>query len=127
VEKKEQFVNYLLSIGFIFLVVLFLSSMIFISRFVLSTAEAPINQHIQITKNILDDIKEVKPSKNESYGGHLSKESYLRVNYKNFNLEKPYFININKNKSIFTFRINGEIKNDNNIYYKKVDLKDKFN
>jgi len=126
-KKNQQFVNYLLTIGFIFLVVLFLTSIVFISRGVLSNPQF-INSSVKDLKpNILENINEVetltKITKNNTLNLPLNKVDFdfFKIQSNDFSLNDSFFLNINKNKSIISFRINGEIGSiGNRIFYKKI-------
>jgi len=122
-KTKENFLNYILSMGFIILIIIFLSSIVFISRYVLSNSDNVIENHVKITQIFLDDIKEVESitkSDNLSLNSNIENIDFFKVNYNDFIVSKPHIINLKDNTSIFTFYINGEIGNVDNTYYKKI-------
>jgi len=122
--KKKLLINYLFSIGFIFLIVIFLSSIVFISRTVLSNAQEPISDHVKNTQNILEDILEVesitKSSAQNSSNYINNNNKFLNSNSTSLKIFDEAYINVDENKSIFTFFIDGEIVKLNNSYYKKL-------
>ena len=57
-NKNKDIINYFLTLGFIVLIIIFLSSIIIISRFVLSEDNS-IGKYVINTQNLLEDIEEV--------------------------------------------------------------------
>jgi hypothetical protein len=117
-KKNTNLFNYTLSIGFILLVMIFLISLVGISRSVLSDSET-IRDHVQTTQDLLEDITEVELTveENEKINGfNLGKNNI--INYKQNILDISY-ININENKSIITLILDSELKEYNNVYYLK--------
>lgn len=119
-KKKEYFVNYILTICFILLVVLFLISMIGISRVTLN--ESPqVRDHVGNAKELLDQIEN---NHNEidslsqtgigSFGNGIYSPS--------FSIEDVSHLNIREDRAFITFRIDSQIKQEKNIYY--VEIKD---
>ena len=122
-KVKERLLNYAFSLGFVVIILLFLISIVLISRFVLEDA-SPIGEHVNTTRTLLDDIEEVERSV------EISKE--LR-SYDNFNIEQLKcnhyeqevsdisYLNIHDNKSIISLVFDSPINVINNSYYIKVN------
>lgn len=118
-KKKDKLLNYTLSVGFILLIVIFLTSIISISRYVLSDGNA-IQEHVVTTKNLLEDIERVEKSvetqENTEIQTITTSKNKKIANYEK-NIKQISYLNINENKSILTFTLNKEIKELNNINY----------
>lgn len=120
-KNDRKIFNYILSIGFILLIVLFLISLIGISRSVLS-GSLIVKEHVHNTQNLLQDISEVEKSVEENTKtedtAQITSENIKTSNFKNNILDASY-TNINENKSVITFILNSEISQENNTYYLK--------
>lgn len=119
-KKNMKLINYFLSIGLTLLVVIFLISIITISRFVFSDV-TPIGEHVINTKILLDDVNEVQKSKEEGVNVSLTADDFLRVSHLSLNITDFAYINVNEDKSIVTMFIDSEIGNiENTTYYVKI-------
>lgn len=117
-KKNVRIINYLLSIGLILLVMVFIISLMTISRFVLSDV-TPVGIHVLNTKNLLQDINDVE--KAASISSNLtSKLKGDSFNFIGFNVTDIAYVNVNKNKSIVTMFFDREIGNIGNVYYVKI-------
>ncbi len=125
VKEKDNFLNYALSIGFVLLIIFFISSLAFISRVVLSN-DTPIGVHVSSTKDLLDDISEVEKSTHESVNETISQDSditegsFFEIDYKGFNIEDLSYLNLKEDKSFLTIEFDSQINSIGGVYY--VDL-----
>lgn len=121
--KKESILNYFLILGFILVLVIFLSSIVLISRFVLSDV-TPLGKHVQNTKDLLQDINEVEAStqQNENSSDITLNydEIFIRKNHKIAEITNIARVNVNENKTIITMFIKAEVQNIDNIYFEIV-------
>lgn len=126
--KREKFLNYFLSIGFVLFLMIFLSLMIIMSRFVLSEV-TPIRAHVQNTKTLLEDIDEVKMYATQnienkstldfSIGGPkiiAAKPAIFNDLGGDIN-QISYFNSKTEGNSVISITFNGEIGNEKGIYY----------
>lgn len=128
-KKNVMVINYLMYIGLILLVIVFLILLVSISRFVLSDYN-PIGAHVMNTKNLLEDINEVEKVAISTQNVTLISETgedFFRLNYDGFNIRDVSYININENKSIVSMYFTSEIADINDeIYYIKIKDIDNF-
>ena len=126
---SRRITNYFLTICFILLIIVFIISLIAMSKLVLTQIE-PIQKHVADTRNLLEDIHEVeKATTNKTNLEDISKfgkKNYFEFNYKGFNVTSLSFNNVNKNKSIVTFFINKPIGESEGIYYIAIDNLDEL-
>lgn len=119
-KKKDKLFNYTLSVAFILLIVIFLTSIISISRYVLSDGNA-IQEHVVTTKNLLEDIERVEKSVETQENTEIKTVTSVSRNKKisNYdnNIIQTNYLNVNENKSILTFTLNKEIIELNGIYF----------
>ena len=125
IKKNDNYVNYLLTIGFVLLIISFIVGLTAISRVVLSDSTS-IGEHVITTKNLLEDIDEVKMSAqddsiNNSKIYTIDNNNYLEINNGGYNITDLSYLNINENKSIFTLMFDSEINNVGGVYY--LDIK----
>ena len=115
----------MLSMGFIFIIILFLTSIIIISRYVLSDENA-LQKHVVTTRNLLDDIEKVEKQVNIQEDINIQENidylnDYETINFKNKVSEYSY-LNIGGNNSIISFKLNKKIyKIDNVLYIKYIN------
>jgi len=118
-KNKDKLLNYTLSVGFILIIVLFLTSIILISRYVLADENA-FQQHVVTTKNLLDDIEKVEKSVENAEEVEFSQVSSIDKkkthNYEN-NIVEHSYLNIKNDTSIISFKLNKNIKEVNNVLY----------
>lgn len=119
--KKEQYFNYLGSLVFVSLILLFLFSLVFISRFALDDTGV-LQDYVQSTKTLLDDIDEVQKEV-ESFNSNIS-----RVDLKNIEIfDSSYgvidssYLNIKNTGAFFTLKFDHPIIEFNNYYLLDVD------
>lgn len=116
----EKFFNYLLSLGFISLLLIILSSLLLISSMVLSN-DTSIGKHVIGTRTLLEDIHEVQEVSlgisNSSEGVSVDFESLVEAKKLGVGVDEVVNLNINENKSILTLVVPSEISNKDNIYY----------
>lgn len=118
--KRKKVVNYILTLGFIFLLISFLSSLILISRIVLSDAD--LQEHVVETKEILQEIEEIEKKTKAFENNTIRKTFNLNSTYVNSRLLEQlllerYFTNTQKNTSILSFYLNSSIiTKENNTY-----------
>lgn len=129
-KNKDIYVNYLLTLGFILLIVTFLVTIISISRFVLSDSNS-FTKHLKDTQNLLKDIDEVNKDKNLSkninqFDSNININNLYKLKVNNDRIIDYSDYNINQNKSIISFRINSDIKTYKNIYYIQIENKSKL-
>lgn len=123
IKIKEYSTNYLLTLGFILSIVIFIVLIISISRLVLND-KSSIAEHVKNTQNLLDDINSVENNnqtiekcnlKNEF---NLNQKNNINLNINQNNLVYDFsYYNINKNKSIISFKTKSNINKINNYYY----------
>ena len=128
ISGKDNLFSYVLTVGFVLLILVFLVFVVQISRFVLSDAIV-IQEHVANTKGLLEDITEV--------------EKFARVNnvdekmvvldnkdlnttffsFTNFerDIDSAAFVNMNENKGVLSIIFNSSIGVDKGIYYLNVD------
>jgi len=129
-KNKDIYVNYLLTLGFILLIVTFLVTIISISRFVLSDSNS-FTKHLKDTQNLLKNIDEVNKDKNLSkninqFDSNININNLYKLKVNNDRIIDYSDYNINQNKSIISFRINSDIKTYKNIYYIQIENKSKL-
>ena len=118
--KKEQVFNYIGSLVFISVILLFLFSLVFISRFALNDTGG-LQEYVVSTKTLLEDIDEVqKEVRNET--------SPTRIDLKNFHVfdesygvEDISYLNNKDKESFFTLRFNSTIKETEKYYILEID------
>jgi len=117
-KNKDKLLNYTLSVGFILLIVIFITSIILISRYVLADENA-LQQHVVSTKNLLDDIEKVEKTFENAEIIEVSSTNFNQKNTINYqkNIIEHSYLNIKENTSIISFKLNKEIKEINNILY----------
>ncbi len=126
--RKENYLNYLLTLGFILTIILFLVSITTISRFVFSNSNS-IGQHVIDTKNLLENIDEVQNSNLTNNKFISSNPNYgidNKIIIENKNIIDYSYYNINENKSIISIRLNSNITKKGNIYYIKLNESSKI-
>lgn len=114
--KEDKYLNYLFTLGFILLIVIFIVSIILISRVVLSE-DTQLGEHVKSTKTLLEDIIQVDDIKNQTY---LEKSDIFKLDFSELNVTDIAFRNVNENKSILTVFLTSEIVKENEIYYIKI-------
>lgn len=114
-KKDEGYLNYLLTLGFILLIVIFIVSIVLISRIVF-TDSTSIGEHVINTKDLLEDISDVKQPSNNT----LNIEDLNIVKYNDLEISDISFHNINENKSVLTVFLNNEIETNEGYYYMKI-------
>lgn len=123
-KKNVMLLNYVLSIGLIILVVIFLVSLITISRFVLSDV-TPLGAHVINTKSLLEGINEVERTALLTNSTDSSQHNYLQLNDIGFQVTDISYLNVNKNKSIVTMFFDSPIGSINDqVYYVEVKTVD---
>ncbi len=128
-KTNENIFNYTLSIGFVFLIVVFLISLIGITKYSLSN-ENPVKEHVTSTKSLIDDINEVEKSvvkkEDESKTEEVKTEpgDFFITNFDDEIADLSYLNMIKQQKGLVTFVFNSSIGVYENIYY--VSLSDKY-
>lgn len=115
-----MFVNYLLTISLVLLVIIFVVTLMSISRFVLSDFN-PIGEHVMQTQNLLNEVGDVQEAVNSSKIV-LNNDAYLSLSYKGFQATEIAYINVNSTRSIVTMFFNTEVGSINEeIYYFRIN------
>jgi hypothetical protein len=123
VKKKslnDILLNYTLTVGFIFIIVIFISLLILISRYVL--IDTSVQNHVELTKNILDNINEVEKNLNQTNNTQTINLEDFNPDYKVINLSQKFidgwsYFNSKENSSYFTFKFNKPIYNISDYFY----------
>ena len=119
-RERDSAVNYAFSIGFIILIVVFLTSILAISRFVFLD-ETPIKEHLIDTKELLEKASEVEKTTEELKNS--SKDDSPKVkgntNLDAFNITAINYINNPKGKSFVTLTFVGHAESFDNHYYNR--------
>lgn len=117
-KNNQKLFNYALSIGFIVLIVVFIFSLVVISRAVLSDTN-PIRDYVENTRSLLDDVSDVEVQIDDVEGVQIDDRDLLRLKFNNYqeNILEVADLNINENKSILTVVLNSKIGVRNNVYY----------
>ncbi len=124
-KKDSPFVNYFLTMAFVFLVVIIIISMISMSRYVF-TEDTYFASHMKTTKNLLQNIDEVKKTSIETIDINETEvripelENFLRINYNDFHITDMSYYNANENKSVLTVFFDSTIHSIGNIHYLKI-------
>ncbi len=124
--KDTPIVNYMFSLGFIFLLVIMIFSFSAISKFVFQENTA-IQEHVKNTQTLLDNIDEVKRSTSENKSieetnNNIYSDTFIDLDLQGYQLNDISYLNIENNKAIMTFIINSKISDYNNTYY--LEIKD---
>ena len=118
--QKKRLLNYFLSMAVILLVVVFLLSLVSISRYVMDDS-ALLSSHVNDTKNLLENVDEVSKAAERQERDNrtlITKEgAFLRLQYKGFNVTDVAYKNVHENKSIFTVIMDESIEERDGIYY----------
>jgi len=117
-KKNEKVLNYILTLGFIFTIVIFLVLIVGISRFVLSD-NSSLGAHVKTTTNLLENI-EVVENQTTNTDFQKSNYNYLSINTNSVNISDYSYYNTNNNKSFFTIKLNQEIFESDDYLYLKV-------
>lgn len=117
-KKDERYLNYLFTLGFILLIVIFIVSIVLISRVVLSD-QSSISEHVKSTQSLLDNINDVESLKNHT-DESSSAVTFLRLNLAGLNVTDISYYNVNENKSILTMFLTSQIENVGDVYYMKI-------
>ena len=121
-KKKDRYINYILTLAFIFLIVLFLVSIVLISRVVFSD-DTSIGAHLQETQDLIKDANEVKNS-NQTFENHI--DSIIYSDYINNSLiNETAIFDLNNNRSILTYVFDSKINKENGYIY--LDIKNLSN
>lgn len=116
-KPSEKIFNYMLTIGFVLLLVIFMVSLIGISRFVLADT-SNFRQHVIDTSNLLQDIDEVERNTRllENESQNLIDENLIsfKLSQKSYNIVDYSFAELNENKSVLVLHIDSEIFENNN-------------
>lgn len=118
--KTQNLINYFFSVGFILLIIFFLTSMIAISRIVLTQNNSSISKHIIETNELISNATKIeqKVIKSQTLIFKSTNPNKNSINIKDFNISQINYININSNKTIITFFLKGPINKTNRIYFK---------
>jgi predicted PurR-regulated permease PerM len=116
-DFNEKLINYTLTIGFIFLIVFFISSIILISRFVF--VGTSIGEHVQITKELIGNINKIEKETNNSENllQELNNNNFFNLNPSNSNIISYSYLNTNNNQSFITIKFNSSIKKIDKYLY----------
>lgn len=110
-KSNEKFFNYLLTIGFILILVIFSVSLIGISRMVLSD-ESNFQQHVITTTTLLQDIEEVeKTTRNQENQTQVLIEEELikeKLEQNSFNITDYSFTNL-EDKTVLVLYLDSKI------------------
>ena len=130
VKNKEDLFNYVLTIAFVLLILIFLVFIVQISRYVFSDV-GQIKDHVVLTHDLLEDIGDVEVAV-------LSKDSNLDlandldnvnnninlslINFVSFqkDLTGAAYINMNENKAVLSLVFSSEVSQIDGIYYLKI-------
>jgi hypothetical protein len=110
-EKKDTLFNYVLSLGFILFLFLFLISLVMLSRFVLSDNNSNIQTVVSSTQDLLEEVETV--TKNAEKNTNLESLSYVPfdVSLKKLGVIDSVYLNINsRGISYVTLTINSTIE-----------------
>ena len=126
-KTNSPFLNYVLSIGFVAFLIVLLVTIVVISRFVLSDVN-PLGQHVQNTKDLLDDVSEVQKAaelkidnQTKSIRPIITHDSKVpEFNMIGAKILDLHHLNVNENKSILSLAFDREIFIEENIYYFKI-------
>ncbi len=120
--KRDFFVNYLGSLAFISIILLFLFSLLFISRFTLDEG-GDLHNYVSSTKTLLDDIDEVEKNVNSINGSVSNRFSLYDVKLvgSDFGVLSESYINSNVGDSFFTLKFNYSILEFENYYIIDID------
>lgn len=116
-KQDERYLNYLFTLGFILLIVIFIVSIVLISRVVLSE-ETTIGEHVKSTQLLLEDINQVEKSHNDTLA--QSANNFLRLDLSDLNVTGISHYTINENKSILTLMLDSPIDKIDNTYFVKI-------
>lgn len=125
-SKQDKLITYILSLGFIILILFFLIIIIQISRFVLEDTNT-IGEHVVSTKNLLENIEEVQKSVKKSEESKILNNiniEQIKCNNYNDKINDIYYVNMQNNRSIISLVLTKPINKLNNTYYIEVE---KFN
>lgn len=120
-RTQKNITNYFLTICFILLIVVFVISLIAMSKLVLTGID-PIQRHVADTQTLLDDIQEVEKVTTDKLNttfdaSFLDESEYFEFNYKGFGVTDISYRNVNQNKSIVTFFFDKSIGEIEGYYY----------
>lgn len=116
-KQDERYLNYLFTLGFILLIVIFIVSIVLISRVVLSE-KTTIGEHVKNTQLLLEDISQVEKNYNNTFT--QSPNRFLKLELSDLNVTDISYYTINENKSILTLILDSPIDKINNIYFIKI-------
>lgn len=135
-KTNSPFLNYVLTIGFVAFLIVLLATIVVISRFVLSDVN-PLGQHVQNTKDLLNDVNEVQKAAEQKIENQTKTTPAAiviqEVKTPEFNtigakVTGIHHMNVNENKSILTIFFDHDIYIQNGIYYFKIkDLSELHN
>ena len=120
--QRDTLMSYLVTLGFVIFLLLFLSSLVFLSRFVFSE-DSQIGSYVNSTQNLLREVEQVQE---EVFRENLTQNnSYIKFP-KNTQVEDMSALEIKDGKSFVTFKITKSTFIENSTLYFKPTHRDEI-
>lgn len=123
---RKNMMNYILSIGFIFITVLFLTALFGITRFVLADADS-VQSHVISTRDLLEDIERVEQAAQKvNETPVLIPRTFIDLNSSYASLNSSSLRNVANSKGVAAFKFNQPLLQEGDLYYFAVSDIDKL-
>ncbi|MCA9487094.1 hypothetical protein H6501_01620 [Candidatus Woesearchaeota archaeon] len=127
--KRDSLTNYLLTLGFISVIILFMLLLVQISRVVFENANV-LGEHVIQTKGLLEDIEEVKEATNQEnydetqHSAWKNKADLVQAACA-LPAQDSFVLKVNSTKSVLGFTLPETVYTEDGLYYSELSEREK--